>query len=107
MNEWNGHERRTPMHLACLHEDRWGRLETSVNHTADALAHNANALDAIKKRLDEIHSKLFVGNGVPAITVRLDRVERDNGRVEKIASAVLIALILGVGTMLANLVLGK
>jgi hypothetical protein len=33
-------------------------------------------LERIEKSLNEIHQKLFIGNGTPALTVRVDRMER-------------------------------
>ncbi len=46
----------------CLQLDRWDRLDTDVAE--------------IKLGLLQIHDKLFVGNGNPALMVRVDRIEQ-------------------------------
>jgi hypothetical protein len=32
-------------------------------------------LHRIEAKIDEMHSKMFIGNGTPAMTVRIDRLE--------------------------------
>lgn len=35
-----------------------------------------DTLARIERTLNEMHNKMFVGNGTPAVMVRIDRVER-------------------------------
>lgn len=52
----------------------------------------------ILDRLDEIHGKLFVGNGQPAMNVRLDRLEQSHKASTKafwIAITALIVVMIG------------
>lgn len=77
-------------HLVCLHEDRWAQLQADIAE--------------IKKSTRETHDKIFVGNGTPAFTVRLDRVERVTDILTYITGAVcLAAIIAGLGTLFAHL----
>ena len=48
----------TPMHPQCFHEERWKTL-SNISH-----------------QLNDIHSRLFLGNGTPALVTRIDRSER-------------------------------
>lgn len=61
MNEIDG---RHPSHAdsGCLFPERWVRLESDIS--------------SIKMSTDQIHDKLFVGNGKEAWSVRIDRIER-------------------------------
>ena len=45
-------------------------------------------LERIERKLDELHGRMFVGNGTPSISVRIDRVEQ----VQKVALWVASAL---------------
>jgi hypothetical protein len=43
----------------------------------------ADAMKTLSGKVEEIHSRLFVGNGQPPISVRLDRIEREHQQAEK------------------------
>lgn len=58
--------------------------------------------EKILDRLEEIHSKLFVGNGQPAINVRIDRLEQSHRSATKAMWIAIAAFITaGCGTIWA------
>jgi hypothetical protein len=68
----------------CLHEDRWKFLETRLD------VGNAE-MKTTREELQKLSARLFIGNGTPAFTVRLDRVERFLAGITYIGGAVIVA----------------
>jgi hypothetical protein len=80
-------------HPVCLHEDRWEHIQRDI---AD-----------IKEIVIETHGKIFVGNGSPALVVRIDRMERVvNAIVWVLGGLVMAGLIAGLGTIFQHIFRG-
>ena len=56
-------------HEVCLHPERWQEVR-------DALKRIEDKLDRLDDSHGDLHKRMFVGNGTPAMTVRIDRCER-------------------------------
>ena len=67
-------------HLICLHEERWETIRSELKE--------------IRALSQSTHDRLFMGNGTPAVVVRLDRVERIAGALVAVVSSVAIALMI-------------
>lgn len=64
----------------------------------DALAQNLDRqFSALGAKLDEINSKLFIGNGTPALMIRVDRLEQSSKLVGW-ALAIVLTVLLSMGT---------
>jgi hypothetical protein len=90
----HGPDRRDDVpHPVCLHEDRWEHIQRDI---AD-----------IKEIVIETHGKIFVGNGSPALVVRIDRMERVvNAIVWVLGGLVMAGLIAGLGTIFQHIFRG-
>lgn len=75
---------------ACLHEDRWQEIRKDIAE--------------IKEIALDTHGRMFIGNGTPAMSTRVDRLERILGLVSCAVGAVIMAgLISGAATLFHHL----
>lgn len=75
-------------HLVCLHEERWLQMAKEIVDT--------------KTLIQDIHDKLFIGNGTPPLTMRVDRVERFLFAIGTAIGTVILAGLVGGATVLFN-----
>ena len=66
----------------------------------DHICTKENDINEIKTMVGEIHQKLFVGNGTPAICTRLDRVERIVAAVSVAIGTIMLAGLVGGATVI-------
>lgn len=50
-------------------------------------------LDRIEAKVEALHTRLYVGNGQPAVMTRLDRVERIIRQIVVVITAVVISVV--------------
>lgn len=72
--------------VICLHEERWTKLERDREDD--------------RKLLLDIHKRLFMDNGTPALMTRVDRMERVMSAVSVAVGSVIIAGLIGGATAL-------
>ena len=84
-------------HDACQEQRREDRATLESIHTK---------LDEIRGQLQKVPWKVLVGNGVPPIDIRMDRVERDLRRILWVTSAAVLTILADVIPRIVRLVEG-
>ena len=72
MSEWDGNTERRKEPI-CKYD---GECKSKFDAIATQTQATCTALQEIRAIVDDTHKRLFVGNGEPAVMIRIDRVEQ-------------------------------